>query len=173
MKKPRKRLTRASITDAWRGRLLRIAEALIEAAADEGVTTDELMAVSGLSSERVRAALYDLERLGIASNDTALTAFVHAGVERNSLKRLEEAEELETALIAHMRERAPDMEKGDASSLHLRIAAQVLREEGLPDPLQERLWRILRGIANDGRGEDGAVRAALRCAQDATRRRRA
>ncbi len=152
-----KRLTRASITDAWRGRLLRIAEALIEAAADEGVTTDELMAVSGLSSERVRAALYDLERLGIASNDTALTAFVHAGVERNSLKRLGEAEELETALIAHMRERAPDMEKGDASSLHLRIAAQVLREEGLPDPLQERLWRILRGIANDGRGEDGGT----------------
>ena len=49
------------------------------------------MGVSGLTSEKVRAALYDLKRLGIASNDTALTAFVHAGVERSSLKRFEEA----------------------------------------------------------------------------------
>ena len=36
------------------------------------------MGISGLSPEGVRRALYDLERLGIASNDTVLTAFVHA-----------------------------------------------------------------------------------------------
>ena len=152
-----KRLAGANISDAYSGQLLRIAEALIEAASDQGVTTDELMGVSGLSPEGVRGALHDLERIGIASNDTVLTAFVHAGVERHSLKRLEEAEELETALIAHMRERAPDMDKGESSSLHLRVAAQVLREEGLPDPLPERLLRIVRGIANDGRGEDGGA----------------
>ena len=152
----RKRLAGAAITDTYRRQLLRIAETLIEAGADEGVTTDELMGVSGLGSEGVRAALYDLERLGIASNDTALTAFVHAGVERASLKRLEEAAALETALIAHMREAAPDQDKGDASSLHLRIAAQILRDQGLSDPLPERLWRIVRGIAYDGWGEDGA-----------------
>ena len=62
--------------------MLHIAETLIEADADEGVTTDELMGVSGLGLEGVRKALYDLERLGISSNDTALTAFVHVGVER-------------------------------------------------------------------------------------------
>ena len=152
-----KRLAGANISDAYRNQLLRIAEALIEAASDEGVTTDELMGVSGLSPEGVRGALHDLERLDISSNETALTAFVHAGVDRHSLKRLEEAEELETALIAHMREKAPDMEKGEASSLHLRVAAQVLREEGLPDPLPERLLRIVRGIANDGRGEGGGT----------------
>ena len=101
--------------------------------------------------------MHDLERFGyFASNDTALTAFVHAGVERNSRKRLEEAVALETALIAHMREAAPDMGKDDASPLHLRIASQKLRDEGLPDPLPERLWRIVQGIARDGRGEDGA-----------------
>ena len=64
--------------------------------------------MSGLSAEGIRAALYDLEPLGIAGNDTALTAVVHAGVENASLKRLEEAAALETALIAHMREAAPD-----------------------------------------------------------------
>ena len=150
------RLAGANITRSYRGQLLRIAEALIDAPPDDGVTTDELMEVSGLSPEGVRAALYDLERVGISSNDTALTAFVHAGVERSSHKRLAEAVELETALIAHMREAAPDMGEGESSSLQLRIAAQILRDQGLAEPLPERLWRIVRGIARDGRGEDGA-----------------
>ena len=153
----RQRLRRAPIRDAYRGQLERVAAALIDARPDEGLTTDELMGVSGLSPEGVRHALYDLERFGIASNDTALTAFVHAGVERSSLKRLDAATQLETALILHMREAAPELGKGDASSLHLRVAAQVLRDQGLPEPLPERLWRIIRGIAYDGRGEDGAA----------------
>ena len=89
----RARLGRATIADSYRDQLLRIAEAMIWASADEGLTTDDLMAVSGLSPEGVRGALYDLERLGVASNDTALTAFVHAGVERSSSRRLEQAAE--------------------------------------------------------------------------------
>ncbi len=163
----RAKLERRSVAATYRERLLRITESLMEASADEGVTTDELMGVSGLSSEGVRRALYDLERLGIASNDTVLTAFVHAGVERASLKRFEQAAELETALIAHMREAAPDLGKGDTSSLHLRVASQVLRDEGLADPLPERLWRILRSIAYDGRGEDGAAGSLTVRKQDA------
>ncbi|MDE0030285.1 MAG: RecQ family ATP-dependent DNA helicase [Deltaproteobacteria bacterium] len=153
----RERLQRAPVTAAYRDQLERVAAALIDARPDDGLSTDELMGVSGLSPEGVRHALYDLERLDIASNDTALTAFVHAGVEHSSLKRLEAATELETALIRHMRDAAPDLGKGDTSSLHLRVASQVLRDEGLTDPLPERLWRILRGIAYDGRGEDGAA----------------
>ena len=163
----RAKLDRTSLAEAYRGQLLRIVEALIEASVDEGVTTDELMGITGLSPEAVRGALYDLERLGIANNDTALTAFVHVGVERASLKRLKEAAELETALIAHMREAAPDQGKGATSSLHLRIASQVLRDEGLADPLPERLWRILRSIAYDGRGEDGAAGSLTVRKQDA------
>ena len=135
----RARLRQARITDAYRGQLERVAAAMIDARPDEGLSTDDLMGVSGLSPEGVRHALYDLERLGIASNDTVLTAFVHAGVERSSLKRFEAAAELETALIRHMREAAPDLGKGGTSSLHLRVASQVLRDEGLADPLPERL----------------------------------
>ena len=153
----RERLRQAPMTDDYRGRLERVAAALIDARPDEGLSTDDLMGVSGLSPEGVRHALYDLERLGIASNDTALTAFVHAGVERSSSRRLEAAAELETALIRHLCQAAPDLDKGESSTLHLRVAAQVLREEGLDDPLPERLWRIIRGIAYDGRGEDGAA----------------
>lgn len=153
----RRRLERNSIAEPYRGQLLRIAEELIATAPDESISTDELMALTGLSTEGVRGALYDLEQLGIVSNDTAITAFVHAGIERSSTKRFEQAAALETALIAHMREAAPDMDKGDTAPLHLRIAAQVLRDQGLVSPLPERLWRIVRGIANDGRGEDGAA----------------
>ena len=157
VKEARGRLAKAAVTDDCRRRLLRIAETLIDADPDEGISTDDLMGVSGLSAEGVRGALYDLERLGIASNDTALTAFVHAGVERNSRKRFDEAAELETALIAQMREAAPDMGKGDTSPLHLRVAAQTLRDAGVADPLPERLRRILRSIARDGRGEEGGT----------------
>ena len=66
-----------------------------------------------------------------------------------------------------MREAAPDQGKGDRASLHLRIASQVLRDQGLADPLPERLWRIVRGIANDGRGEDGAAGSLSVRKQDA------
>ena len=156
-----RQLADAGIADAYRRQLLLIAEALIGAGADEGVSTDELMGISGLSPERVRGALYDLERFGIANNDTALTAFVHTGVDRSSRKRLAEAVALETALIAHMQEAAPDLGKGDSSSLHLRIAAQVLRDQGLANPLPERLFRIVRGIAFDGRGEDDGAAGSL------------
>ena len=156
-----RRLAGAGFTDAYRGQLLRIAGALIGADADEGISTDELMGISGLGSEAVRHALHDLERYGIASNDTALTAFVHTGVERSSRRRFEDAAALETALIAHMRETAPDLGRGDSSSLHLRIAAQVLRDQGLVDPFPERLLRIVRGVANDGRGEDDGAPGSL------------
>ena len=161
VKEAARRLAKARIAEAYRRQLLSIAELLIGADADEGVSTDELMGVSGLSPERVRGALHDLERFGIASNDTVLTAFVHAGVQRSSKKRLDAADALETALIAHMREAAPDLGKGETSFLHLRVAAQALRDQGLADPLPERLLRIVRSIGYDGRGEDDGAAGSL------------
>ena len=156
----RDRLARKTITDDYRRRLLAIAETLIDADPDEGISTDELMGISGLSAEGVRRALYDLEWLGIAGNDTVLTAFVHAGVPRASRKRFEQAAALECALIADLQEAAPDMEEGGASTLHLRIATQRLKDTLAKDGhdpahvLPERLWRTLRGIAGDDRGEE-------------------
>ncbi len=153
----RAKLERRDMTGVYRGKLLTIAETLIDADPDEGISTDELMGVSGLSPEEVRGALHDLEQLGIASNDTVLTAFVHEGVARSSQKRFKEAVELEIALIEHLRQAAPDMSRGDMSILHLRVATQTLRDSGVPDPLQEKLRRILRSIARDGRGEGGGL----------------
>ena len=149
----RARLERDDIRDDYRRQLLTITRTLIEADPDEGISTDELMSVSGLSSEGVRNALHDLERLGIARNDTALTAFVHVGGRNGSRQRFQKAAALEEALIDLLRENAPDMSEGDTSTLHLRLANQRLRDDGHSYALPERLRRIIRGVAYDGRGE--------------------
>lgn len=145
------------LPDDYRRKLTVLVEALLDASADEGISTDELMGISGLSAEKVRAALVDLERLGVASNDTALTAFVHVAVERSSIKRLDEAASMEQALIQMLREAAPDLQKDDSSVLHLRHAAQQLKDNGHPGALPERVWRLVRSIASDGRTEDHAA----------------
>ena len=149
------KLQRARIADAYRRQLLSVVRTLIEADRDEGISTDELMTATGLNSEGVRGALYDLERLGIASNDTVLTAFVHAGVQRASRQRFQQSAALERALIDLLTETAPDMEKGDSFPLHLRLATQRLKDEGHEYALPEFLRRILQSIAADGRDEGG------------------
>ena len=148
-------LARAKITDEHRSRLLEIVKALFDAPADQGISTDELMYTAGLSPEGVRAALHNLESLGIASNDTVITVFVHAGIARSSRNRLQAAMTLEKALIELLREMAPDMQPGDRSVFHLRHATQRLKSEGHEGALPELLWRLLRSIARDGRDEGG------------------
>jgi ATP-dependent DNA helicase RecQ len=151
------KLAKHPMLEDYRRQLLAVVDALISADADEGISTDELMGISGMSAEKVRAALYDLEKLGIASNDTALTAFVHVGVDRTTQKRFAEAAALETALIEVMRLSAPDLVKGEASLLHLRQAAQHLKDAGHAHVLPERLMRILKSLAIDGRSEEGGI----------------
>ena len=149
------RLERAGVARAYLEQLLTICESLFEADPDDGITTDELMAASGLTPEGVRKGLHDLEGLGIASNDTAITAFVHAGVERGSRQRYQQAADLEQGVINLMRERAPDQEKGEAFPLHLRSATQELTDTGHSHALPELVRGIVRSIAADGRGEGG------------------
>lgn len=157
LKEAQDKIANMPLFDEYRRQLLSLVQALISADADDGISTDELMGVSGLSPEKVRVALHDLEKLGIASNDTALTAFVHAGVERSSQKRFDEAAALEVALIAALRQQAPDLGKGGTSLLHLRHATQHLKDEGHAHALPEKLARIAMSLANDGRSEDGGV----------------
>ena len=170
------RLQGAGVRNDYQRQLLAVCGALIEADADEGISTDELMTVSGLTSEGVRSALYDLERFGIASNDTVLTAFVHMGVQRASRQRLSQAAAMEYALIDLMRELAPDMERGETFPLHLRLITQRLKQDGHTYALPELVRRIVRSIAADGRGEGGtggslAVRGRDRETIDVTRQR--
>jgi ATP-dependent DNA helicase RecQ len=152
----RAKLAAKPMQPRYRDQLLHVVEALMNASADEGISTDELIGASGLTSEEVRRALYDLEALGIASNDTALTAYVHVGVDRSSHKRLDEAVALEDGLIDLMRESAPDLDKGAESILHLRRTTQCLKDRGHQRVLPEHVFRLLRSLAADGRGEADA-----------------
>ena len=151
----RDKLKKVPMTEQYRQQILTLLDNLIEADSDAGISTDELMAASGLSAEGVRHALYDLESLGIASNDMALTAFVHSGVARSSLKRYAETVDLERSLIDQMRQSGMEMSKGDSSLLHLRHATQKLKDEGHKQALPEKLWRLIRSISMDGHSEDG------------------
>ena len=151
----RARLARSQVTDGYQRRLLRIVEALFEAPPDQGLSTDELMSTVGFSPADLRAALHDLDNLGIASNDTTITVFVHAGVANSSRNRLQAATTLEEALIGLLRETAPDLAPGEASTLYLRHATQRLKDEGHAGALPELLWRLIRSIAADGRDEAG------------------
>ena len=54
-----------------------------------------------------------------------------------------------------MQEMAPDMSKGNTHPLHLRLATQQLKDDGHAYALPERVRRIVRSIAADGRGEGG------------------
>lgn len=163
VKEAREKLAGKSAPEDYKKQLLALVDALIDADADEGISTDELMGVAGLSSARLRQAFADLESLGLASNDAALTAYVHAGVKNGSRDRLETAAQLETALIAELRELAPDFGKGDSAPLHLRLATQRLKNAGYAKALPETLRRLLQGLAADGRDDNnGGGSLALR-----------
>ncbi|MYL14016.1 MAG: RecQ family ATP-dependent DNA helicase [Gammaproteobacteria bacterium] len=156
----------------YRKQLLQIAGRLIDADPEEGITTDELMHVTGLKSEQVGKALYDLERLGIANNDTALTAYVHKGVANSSLKRLEAARSMEISLIDEMRELSPDLKKGDSENLNLRVTTQRLKDLGHEEALPERVMRLLRGLVGDGRDDSsrkGSISVGRRSGHDSIR----
>lgn len=145
----------SGIAIANRKRYLDLIQILLSAAADEGLSTDELMASTGFNADGLREALYLLDRLGIASNDLAMTAYIHIGVERSSRKRFEGAVALERAVIATLREEAPDLEVGQGSPLHLRLLSQRLKDEGHA-ALPQRLRQIIAGLAGDGRdGSEG------------------
>jgi len=150
-----KRLANARISQQQRSELLRIVEILLTSEPDVGVSTDDLMAATKLNFSGVRKALSDLEKLGIATDDMAITAFVHVGVKNHSKKRLKETNALEKALIRVLREEASDVNINEAWPMHLRAASQRLRDEGLRNPLPEKLLSLVRSIAQDGRGEDG------------------
>ena len=156
----KKKLEAKQVGDPARERLLAIVQKLLEANPDEGISTDTLMAAVGLSPEQVRGALYDLEKCGIASSDTVLTAFVHAGVARGSRQRLTEAAGVEEKLLELMQEMAPDMGVGDRAPLNLRKATQRIKDAGHKQVRSEHIVRILRGVAGDGR-DDGSAAGSI------------
>ncbi|MER9567113.1 RecQ family ATP-dependent DNA helicase [Mesorhizobium sp. M0571] len=148
-------LARAAITGTRRKQLLDITRHLMNAPPDQGISTDELAGVSGLTGGMLIKAIADLEALGIARNDVAVTVFVHVAVEGHSQQRLAQAAQLETALITLMREAAPDAEGAGGIPLHLPETCQALRNQGHSAVRPDIVEKLLRSMGRDGRDQDG------------------
>ncbi|MDP4031988.1 MAG: RecQ family ATP-dependent DNA helicase [Pseudorhodobacter sp.] len=147
-------LDRAQITGVRRTQLMDLVRHVMNAPADAGVSTDDLTGACGLSGRDLHRAFADLEVLGIASNDTAVTVYVHLGVEDASSRRLDQAARMETDLIALMQEAVPEAQ-GEAQPLHLTETCQALRDKGHSHVRPDLVETILRGMAQDGREQGG------------------
>ncbi len=151
----RARLATAEITETYRKQLLDIIAHLMSTPADEGVSTDDLSSACGLAPGALSKAMADLESLGLARNDVAMTVFVHVGVAQASAARLADAARLEVDLIQLMQELAPDADDRVPNPLHLAETCQRLRDRGHATARPDIVDKLLRGIARDGRGQDG------------------
>jgi len=148
-------LERAQITGVRRTQLMDLVRHVMNAPADAGVSTDDLTGACGLSRRELHRAFADLEALGIASNDTGITVYVHLGVEDASARRLDHAARMEADLIALMQEAVPDAEGAEAQPLNLTETCQALRDKGHAQVRPDLVETILRGMAHDGRDQDG------------------
>lgn len=133
---------------------LRILSILIQAADDEGLSTDELMLATGTDSRSLQAMLRELDEWGLLSNDTE----IGVTLERDSSQRLDELARVEDALLANLREAAPDAADDGWQILNMRYLCDSLRRDTQVDFDPERLTRLLKSFAEafgEGVGQRG------------------
>ena len=145
----------------YRRRLLTMVAMLMNAPKDEGMSTDEFVGL-GMEPKQVQKALRDLEKLGITIDDTALTAFLHVGVQHSSPHRYQETVALEKALLDCMREQHSEMGENESSILHLRGLNQRLKDQGQQTSLPQKLFQLLRSIAKDKHEHSGRRSISVR-----------
>ena len=151
MEQARERIFQLGNADySYKQQLFQIVRRLVNADSTEGITTDELSGITGLTTEGIRNAMNELARIGLVSNDTILTAYVHRGVQRPSRERLTQASAMEEDLIGLMQEQAPDQAVGETQPLHLRQTSQFLKDRSHRYALPLLVQRGLRSIAADG-----------------------
>ena len=133
---------------AYQNQLLTIIRRLINANPEEGITTDELSAATGLDTDGIRNAMHDLARLRMVSNDTAITAYLRHAIQDSSQDRFTQAAQTEQALIDMMREQAPDQDSTNSYPLHIRQASQQLKDQGHKRTLPLLIQRSIKAIAS-------------------------
>lgn len=148
------KLERASLSVRRRSTLEAILNFMYEAKTDQRISTDQLMQLTGLSSEEVAQLLKQLETLELLENDTQLTVYVRAGVKNHSAIRLAQSLELETALFEEMRVTSPDADNGEWVDVHLPTLTQRLKQITQNDALLPlHVNRLLKSLAQDRDGE--------------------
>lgn len=124
---------------------LAILGALLNTEDDESLSTDELMGITGLDARTVGAMLRELDRWKLLSNDAQLGVLFFK--EPSTAQRLEELMLLENALMARLREAAPDADAHTWQTLNTRILCDVLRRDTRLELDPQRLGRLLVSFA--------------------------
>jgi ATP-dependent DNA helicase RecQ len=154
------KLAPANLSADVRTKYLDLLSLLINAPADDGISTDELMLALGLTAEECVRILHQLEQLGILTNDLALTVLLRKGVQDPSAERLLRVAALEAALLQLLPELAPDAEDGVWQDMNLRAVCQEVRERTELDVLPEQLLTLMRSLARPF-GEEASARRAM------------
>lgn len=129
---------------------------LMQAADDEGLSTDELMLATGSDSRRVQAMLRELDKWKLLSNDTEIGITLYR--DPDSAQRIDELARIEDALLSILRELAPDAADDGWQILDMRRLCDTLRRDTRVDFNPERLTRLLKSFAEpfgDGEGQRG------------------
>ncbi|MBP2649042.1 MAG: ATP-dependent helicase, RecQ family, partial [Gemmatimonadetes bacterium] len=143
-----------------RNKYLDLLSLLINAPADEGISTDELMLALGLTAEECIRSLHQLEQLGVLTNDLALTVLLRKGVQDPSAERLQRVVAVEAALLQLLPELAPDASDGVWQDMNLRGVCQEIRERTGQPVIPEQLLTLMRSLARPF-GEESSARRAM------------
>jgi ATP-dependent DNA helicase RecQ len=132
--------------------LLELLRAILQADPKEGLSTDDLALAAGLAPTDVGRALHDLETMGLLENDSRIVAYLRVGVPGASVPTLTALDRLESALLALLRESAPDAKAAtEPDELNLSDLTQRLKDDGFADVLPERISKLLETLRQDGR----------------------
>lgn len=153
-----KRLRKANLSEEVRKQYLNLVAIILNADADEGISTDTLMVESGLSSDECIRILHQLEELQVLSNDIGMTVLLRKGAKDSSQDRLRRVTRLEAGLLELLPELAPDADQGDWQDMHLRQLCQELRQRTECELLPDELLTLLRTMSR-AFGESQAMRA--------------
>ena len=143
-------------------RVCLLAKIILESDPDEGITTDNLSALTGLDARGLRGAFRAFQKFGIARNEMQITAYIAVGVKDASAERLKACAERENALIDVL-----EHEHGQARNAHrerwtiaVRRICMEMRKHEIKEVRPEQVMRILHGIAWDGK--EGTIQGNLR-----------
>ena len=118
---------------------------LFNSADDEGVSTDDLVVATGKDTQHVIKMLKELDQFKLLSDDTEIGVTLYR--EPDTAERLDALRSLENALIACLRETAPDADQDDWQPLNVRILCDTLRRDSGKDLTPDRLSRLLKSFA--------------------------
>ena len=174
----RARIDSLGISAAQRQRWLAVLETLLQCGPDETLSADELAMLpcfreapgqppvwdrGETAGQRVLRTLHDLAEARLLHRGPQLSAFLRHKVRNPSAQILAQVCAVERAMLAALREEAPDADDRGWYPLSIRRLNQRLRDSGTEShpPL---LHALLASLARDGRGL-AASRASLECRQ--------